>query len=164
MFWDNWFKRNKGNVMEITEEMHPDIDEMLTAEAEGIMVWNETSNEFLMTTAKGRSSSSMNSGVDLPGGVKVSSSKAKAGETLTIRYNGLLAQCGADSVYVHSGYGDLLWNDVKDIPMSEEIPGTWKAAVGVDPSCGPRVNFCFKDSADNWDNNYGYNWNVDITY
>ena len=34
--------------------MHPDIDEMLTAEAEGIMVWNETSNEFLMTTAKGR--------------------------------------------------------------------------------------------------------------
>ncbi len=90
MFWDNWFKRNKGNDMEITEEMHPDIDEMLTAEAEGIMVWNETSNEFLMTTAKGRSSSSMNSGVDLPGGVKVSSSKAKAGETLTIRYNGLL--------------------------------------------------------------------------
>ena len=80
MFWDNWFKRNKGNDMEITEEMHPDIDEMLTAEAEGIMVWNETSNEFLMTTAKGRSSSSMNSGVDLPGGVKVSSSKAKAGD------------------------------------------------------------------------------------
>ena len=123
------------------------------------MIFEEPLNEFANDIVKETGGSFVQSEIKILGGVKVVSSKNK---TVTIKYNGNLVQNGADSVYLHSGYGSLDWNYIKDIPMSQEESGEWKATIGIDPSCGSRLNFCFKDGANNWDNNYGCNWKVDI--
>jgi hypothetical protein len=44
--------------------------------------------------------------------------------------------------------------------MSEIQNGIYTAKLKVE---GDReINFCFKDDADNWDNNYGVNWKTEI--
>jgi hypothetical protein len=99
----------------------------------------------------------------LTGGVSVSPMPITAGEEVTVKYNGLLAQSGADSVYLHAGFGAAgSWHDVVDIAMLQEKPGVWKATLPLVPEETSRLNFCFKDRAENWDNNYGLNWSFDI--
>ncbi|MEA4883792.1 MAG: carbohydrate-binding protein [Clostridia bacterium] len=98
----------------------------------------------------------------LAGGVAVSPMPVTAGERITVKYNGLLAQSGADSVYLHAGFGAREWRNVADVPMTQEKPGTWKAALSLDPNENSRLNFCFKDRAENWDNNYGLNWSLEV--
>ncbi|MCR4427314.1 MAG: carbohydrate-binding protein [Firmicutes bacterium] len=85
-----------------------------------------------------------------------------AGEKVTVKYNGLLAQSGADAVYLHAGFGQRDWHHVSDLPMTQEKPGVWSTTVSLDPNETSRFNFCFKDRANNWDNNYGLNWSVEI--
>jgi len=41
----------------------------------------------------------------LTGGVSVSPMPITAGEEVTVKYNGLLAEAGADSMYLHAGFG-----------------------------------------------------------
>lgn len=113
-------------------------------------------------TAKKKSSRATAKQTSLVGGVSVSPMPLTAGEKVTVESNGLLASSGADQVYLHAGFGHGDWRDVRDIPMESAKPGVWKAVVPLDPSEDSRLNFCFKDRAGNWDNNYGLNWSLEI--
>lgn len=77
----------------------------------------------------------------------------------TIMYKGLLAQSGADAVYLHCGYGHDHWANVKDVPMTKQ-DDVWVTEVGMEGE--RKFNFCFKDGANNWDNNSGLNWGCEI--
>jgi len=82
------------------------------------------------------------------------------GQRVEIRYNGLLAQSGADQVILHYGYGPGNWRSVSDVPMERTESGEWRVELVVDEP--GRLSFCFKDTANNWDNNYGRNWSYKI--
>ncbi|GAB6100143.1 carbohydrate-binding protein [Halanaerocella petrolearia] len=94
-------------------------------------------------------------------GVYVDPTPITTGQRVTVNYEGLLAESGADQVYLHAGvgYGDN-WQDVTDIKMRPESDGTWTAQLRINSA--DRFNFCFKDSAENWDNNSGHNWSYEI--
>lgn len=95
-----------------------------------------------------------------PGGLVVDPVPITAGEEITILYNGLLSSSGADQVYLHCGYGTSnAWNDVQSVKMDKTERG-WVKKFTVDNSS--RFNICFKDSANNWDNNNGINWSFEI--
>lgn len=91
-------------------------------------------------------------------GISIAPQDARAGELVKIMYNGLLAQNGADQVYLHMGFGDQ-WDKSSDLPMQRTING-WQRVIPLDVTGS--MNFCFKDSANNWDNNNGYNWRVEV--
>lgn len=95
-----------------------------------------------------------------PGGLVVDPVPITTGEEITILYNGLLSDSGADQVYLHCGYGTAqAWNGIKDVRMEKTERG-WVKKFTVDDSS--RLNLCFKDSANNWDNNNGINWSFEI--
>jgi len=97
---------------------------------------------------------------EVEGGVLTSPVPVTSGEQVTIRYNGLLASSGADTVYLHVGYGpSYSWKNTKDIPM-KRTPEGFEASFKAEAN--DRLNFCFKDSADNWDNNNGKDWSYTI--
>jgi hypothetical protein len=80
-----------------------------------------------------------------------------AHNTCHITYTGLLKQCGATEVYAHVGQG-CQWQNTCDYLMEKTAQGfeiTLPLPENVD-----RVNFCFKDSANNWDNNRGANYSL----
>ena len=92
-------------------------------------------------------------------GVEITPIPVTEGESVTIKYDGLLARSGADKVYTHLGYGSSdQWKDVQDIPMMNTKSGWTCEAVAQEK----RLNFCFHDAANNWDNNNGYNWSVTV--
>lgn len=76
---------------------------------------------------------------------------------VTIVYDGLLAKSGSSQVYLHTGIGDK-WQKVYDHRMESTSAG-WEKTIQMENSS---INFCFKDSADNWDNNNGQNWTFNI--
>lgn len=78
---------------------------------------------------------------------------AYSGEA-TVCYNGLLAKSGADQVYLHYGNGSGKWSGVKTERMDHTNVG-WEKTIRLN---GNQAAICFKDSANNWDNNQGYNW------
>ena len=92
--------------------------------------------------------------------VRVEPEDINPGDKVRVDYNGLLAQSGAHKVYLHQGVsqGDS-WNNVRDIEMSYE-DGRWTTETEVENA--DKFNFCFKDCANNWDNNNGYNWTYQI--
>jgi hypothetical protein len=94
-------------------------------------------------------------------GISTSKTSLKVGDSITVTYNGLLANCGADSITMHIGYGDG-WENKEFIPM-EYDNGIFKASLVVDYSGS--LNVAFKDSAENWDNNSGsdYTFKVSMT-
>ncbi|MGI6686460.1 MAG: carbohydrate-binding protein [Bacillota bacterium] len=97
---------------------------------------------------------------EYPGGVVVDPTPITEGASVTILYNGLLAQSGADEVYLHTGYGrNDQWSDVNDYRMNHTTRGFEKTFHVNDPS---RLNFCFHDAIGNWDNNSGNNWSFEI--
>lgn len=101
------------------------------------------------------------SNADYPGGVVVDPTPITAGAEICVFYNGLLAESGAKDVYLHYGYGDAgKWNAVQDLSMAKTGYGFVKT-LRV-PDVGTRLNFCFRDPADNWDNNNGINWSFEV--
>lgn len=93
---------------------------------------------------------------DVERGVEV---RPSFGNQVTICYNGLLAKSGADQVFLHYGYGDPKnWRDVGTIAMDKTFRG-WEKTI---PLKDRVTSFCFKDSANNWDNNNGYNWTLQV--
>lgn len=79
--------------------------------------------------------------------------------TLRIGYSGLLKNAGADAVYLHYGYDG--WNSsIHTVKMNRLANGDFE--VDLYPKDQREVNFCFKDSANNWDNNNGWNWTVHL--
>ena len=93
-------------------------------------------------------------------GIIVRPTPVSLGDELQVEYRGLLAQSGAEEVYLHYGFGRSDWTYVQDIPMEKSSDGTWTAVVQVEEA--GRFNFCFRDNANNWDNNYGRNWSYEI--
>ena len=90
--------------------------------------------------------------------VDVTPSPATKGREVLIRYNGLLAKSGADRVFCHYGYDG--WSNVATAEMRRDADGSF--AVSLPAHGNSEINFCFKDSANNWDNNSGWNWLTDI--
>lgn len=81
---------------------------------------------------------------------------SESGRDLAIRYNGLLAASGADQVYLHFGFGDADdWVNIGDLGLERTFDG-WESSVSLHDN--RQLNFCFRDSANNWDNNNGLNW------
>lgn len=98
---------------------------------------------------------------EYPGGVVVDPVPVTAGSEVTIMYYGLLAKSGADEVWLRTGYGDPHnWQEVYDHRMERTGYG-WVKNIKVSEEYD-RLNFCFKDSANNWDNNNGLNWSFII--
>lgn len=82
------------------------------------------------------------------------------GDDVKIKYRGMLVSSGAQKVFLHAGFGFGTWSQVQDIPMRKTRDGGWSTSLKVeDSSC---LNFCFKDDADNWDNNAGNNWMYEV--
>ncbi len=76
------------------------------------------------------------------------------GQDVRIEYRGLLAHSGADNIWMRCGFDG--WYNVQDVPMNRTPQGSFSCNVKVE---GDReMNICFKDSADHWDNNNGWNW------
>lgn len=97
---------------------------------------------------------------EIEGGVMIRPVPLTRGEQVTITYDGLLSYAGADQVYLHSGFGsNQNWQQVYDHKMVRTARG-WETTFEI--TDGSRLNFCFKDSANNWDNNYGKNWSYEI--
>ena len=83
--------------------------------------------------------------------------QAAYGNEAIICYDGLLARSGADQVYLHCGFGDPgHWQNVLTQRM-DRTPRGWEKSIRMADN---KSIFCFKDSANNWDNNNGYNWIV----
>jgi hypothetical protein len=95
------------------------------------------------------------------GNVNVEPTPITAGQKIKIDYEGELTEKEADQVYLHAGvgFGDG-WEDVTDIEMVETEDGQWTAQLKINTT--ERFNFCFKDNADNWDNNGGTNWSFEV--
>lgn len=82
------------------------------------------------------------------------------GDELKIKYKGVLADAPAGKIFLHAGFGSNGWEKVQDIPMRKTRDGGWSATIQVDePS---NFNFCFRDEAENWDNNQGRNWSYQV--
>ncbi|MGM0472424.1 MAG: carbohydrate-binding protein [Bacillota bacterium] len=93
--------------------------------------------------------------------VQINPTPITAGENVTIEYNGLLSQSGANKVYLHAGVGaGNQWEDIKTIRMNRTPEGRFKTTVRLNTT--QRFNFCFKDGAGNWDNNNGNNWSYEV--
>lgn len=76
--------------------------------------------------------------------------------TVALKYDGLLAQSGADDVYSVIGYGsNSNWENVQTIRMNR-FGNSFHADVPA--MHGMNINVAFKDSAENWDNNNGMNY------
>lgn len=92
-------------------------------------------------------------------GITLSKKTIYSGDKIKLFYNGLLAQSGASIVYLHIGFGDM-WENSSYIPMQLE-EGVFSSEIDIDGSGSFEV--CFKDCADNWDNNSGQNYVYKIT-
>lgn len=90
--------------------------------------------------------------------VQVDPDPVKAGGTAKIRYNGLLAKSGADRVFLH--YGVDGWKKPTTIEMTR-IGDRFEGEVKTSATARS-LEFCFKDSADHWDNNNGLDWRVSV--
>lgn len=95
----------------------------------------------------------------LNNGVTISPSVPTVGDTVKVFYDGLLAKSGAEHVYAHVGYGSN-WNNTQDYLMNKSGTGF---ELNVPVSKSDTFNICFKDCANNWDNNSGKNYSFDVT-
>ena len=82
---------------------------------------------------------------------------AKPGDTVHINYKGLLKNSGASEVYLHYGF-DSWTKGIATMKMEKSIDGDFGADVQFQGN--QELNFCFKDSGNNWDNNDGHNWTL----
>ncbi len=99
-------------------------------------------------------------GIENVGGVNVYPTPITLGDHITVVYEGLLHNSGAEEIYLHMGYGPHeKWHDVRELKMKRTGRG-WEQTFEVkDPT---RLNLCFRDNAYNWDNNSGHNWSYEI--
>ena len=78
----------------------------------------------------------------------MATTKKRKEQTYELRYTGCLT--GAPTIYLH--YGTENWSDVSEIKM-RKLKSCYKTEITV-PS-GVDINFCFRDTQGNWDNNWG---------
>ena len=75
-----------------------------------------------------------------------------------ISYTGQLFQDDSKEVSIHYGFGDD-WNNVNDVIMEKTDLG-YQALIYLDGR--DSLNFCFKNSKNEWDNNEGKNYVFEI--
>lgn len=105
---------------------------------------------------------------DLHPAFTVSPVPKSVGDRVVFKYHGMLAESGADQIWLHTGYnvwhhpgsGTGQWENVYDYKMSK-VGDEWEATVEIVRE--GQFNFCFKDSANNWDNNNGLNWSYRVS-
>lgn len=88
-------------------------------------------------------------------GVTLSPSTPSPQSITKITYRGLLLQNGATDVYAHVGYG-YRWENATDYKMTKTGQG-FEVSIPIDRNT-ETLNLCFKDAANNWDNNAGANY------
>jgi hypothetical protein len=80
-------------------------------------------------------------------------------DILNIHYCGLLKNSGANEIFLHYGFDS--WNQsLNTVKMERLSDGSFKTAVKA--TGDHEMNLCFKDNADNWDNNNGNNWTLPL--
>ena len=99
-----------------------------------------------------------NSNEYLADGVVISPTNPQPGQAVKLSYNGLLPKSGANNVFAHVGFG-YEWQNVHDLQMTR-TPAGFEATVTT--SNNDTMCVAFKDSANNWDNNSGLNYNFNI--
>ena len=92
-------------------------------------------------------------------GVVFSPATPAIGDKLKVTYNGLLSKSGATDVIAHFGYGNK-WEQKKDIRMNKTLSG-FETTIPIEMPAN-KLNFCFKDAANNWDNNSGKNYSINL--
>ena len=100
-----------------------------------------------MTSAKDRSD----------GVVGIIPARLEPERPMLIVYNGPLAK--ASEISAHVGFNQ--WKDVRDYKMVKTLRG-FELSI-TPPYDAQNVGVCFKDSAGNWDNNNGDNYNYSIS-
>ncbi|MCL6451636.1 MAG: hypothetical protein K6T75_10125, partial [Acetobacteraceae bacterium] len=75
--------------------------------------------------------------------VSVSPNPPVGGRRATFKYRGLLAQKGAQQVFLHLGYGTDQWQGVEDLAMMPRPDRSWEATVEVKARRGP-LSYCFR--------------------
>jgi hypothetical protein len=75
-----------------------------------------------------------------------------------VNYQGLLKNSGARDVYLH--YGIDNWAHTSTVKMDHNLNGGFTALIQPKARA---VEFCFKDAAENWDNNNGSNWRAQVS-
>ena len=91
-------------------------------------------------------------------GVIITPNVVAEGDTATVTYKGILKNSGADTVYMHVGYGDS-WRNTTAVQMYRTNEG-FEARLPVTDY--DKLNLVFKDSANNWDNNSGRNYRFEV--
>jgi hypothetical protein len=81
----------------------------------------------------------------------------RSNDALNIHYRGLLKDAGASEIFLHYGF-DSWKGQINTTKMDKMADGSFSAAIKADMA--HEMNLCFKDNADNWDNNSGNNWNL----
>ncbi len=90
--------------------------------------------------------------------VRVKPYPLSKGMLAQVGYRGLLANSGADRVFLH--YGRDGWQDPRTVEMKRRTDGGFAVSI---MSEGERfIDMCFKDSADHWDNNGGNDWRFSL--
>ena len=79
-------------------------------------------------------------------------------ETVSLKYNGYLFRNGSDSVTLIYGYDDD-WKNTTEKAMTKTDEGF---VCKINIYNFSSLNFCFKNSSGDWDNNFGKNFNVPI--
>ena len=77
---------------------------------------------------------------------------------IKITYAGKLFQNDNGNVIIHYGFGDN-WQNSQDVAMQKTELG-YQAQINVIEST--KLNFCFKNSDGEWDNNDGCNYQLEI--
>ena len=92
-------------------------------------------------------------------GVVLSKKTIYSNNKIKVEYFGLQAKCGAEQIIMHVGYGDN-WDESTYVLMQAD-EGIFTAEIEILEY--PVMNICFKDNAENWDNNSGQNYTFKIS-
>lgn len=91
-------------------------------------------------------------------GISISPTIPSAGEKVKLTYDGLLSKSGATDLSVRVGFGSD-WHSLGEYHMTRTTDGF---TANIPVAEAETMNVCFKDCANNWDNNSGFNYTFEI--
>lgn len=92
-------------------------------------------------------------------GVSVSPAFPSTDGEITVTYQGLLPKSGAREVYARFCFNED-WNNMNETKMTRCLSG-FRTCL-LPPPDAISLSLCFRDPADNWDNNSGMNYSFTI--
>lgn len=75
-----------------------------------------------------------------------------------ISYTGELFQNGSEKVFAHYGFGNN-WDNLTEVEMTKTELG-FQLEISLDSQ--ESLNLCFRNSDNQWDNNFGQNYSFEI--